>query len=90
MPLTGQRLKITVRQLAKPVSWPSHSGEFAAMAVRVGSQGRIRFRTCTPASRSGTATWTWVPLTSCSATSCGACVTIARYRAWSVTATGRP
>lgn len=68
-PLTGQRPKTMVRQLAKPVSRPSHSGEFPDMASRVGSQTRIRLSTATPISRPGTATWTCMPLISCSSTS---------------------
>ena len=67
-PLTGQRPKTTVRQLANPVSRPSQTGELAPSATTTGSQGLSLPSAPAPADRLGTATWMCIPLMSCSST----------------------
>lgn len=66
-PAVGQRLQISARTLAYPVSWPSEeNGELADRADSVGRSDATRSEIATASSRSSTPTCTWVPQISCS------------------------
>ena len=87
-PRQGNRLLITARQSAYPVSLPWWNGELALIASRSGNQGRRWLLTRTANPRSGRWTCMCSEQTAKSSSIARNCSTPARYRGWSPTAVG--